>query len=190
MQIAQDNGGIFSPFPVGSGGDEETLVFFNQRTITNASIFAQASAIISSIERTSFKLQGTRHLATDNLVMPRTWLLPEQGRYKVNVDGAYSELSQCAGSGGLVRVCQGNFVGGFMHRLTQGDHFDAELWACYFGLKIAWDMGLRSITLETDLSDMMNIITGRNTSSQSNSNLANEIRQWLQRDWTRSRYNK
>ncbi|XP_028802157.1 probable ubiquitin-like-specific protease 2B [Neltuma alba] len=59
---------------------------------------------------------------------------------------------------------------------------EAELWAIYKGLQLAWDLGLKNVTLETDAQNLIPLIQ-RNDDSALDSLLSWQIQNLLARPW-------
>ena len=58
------------------------------------------------------------------------------------------KISSKLGCGGIIRGEVGEFVYGFISPVDDGDHLKVELWECLLGLKMAWNIGLKSLILE------------------------------------------
>ena len=55
-----------------------------------------------------------------------------------------------AGGGGLLRDQDGRWISGFSFKLGTCSVLVAELWAILHGLRLAWEKGVRKLTVETD----------------------------------------
>ncbi|XP_015959422.1 uncharacterized protein LOC107483305 [Arachis duranensis] len=83
---------------------------------------------------------------------------------KLNVDGS---VIQPAGSGtcsGLLRNGDGNLVAGFMMKIGRITITFAEIWAIYTGMKLAVELGINSLQIETDSSCALKLIDGSSSS--------------------------
>lgn len=59
----------------------------------------------------------------------------------VAVDASVKACGTMAGCGGVIRDHLGNFVSSFARRLEQSFVLEAELWALYHRLCLAWGKG-------------------------------------------------
>ncbi|KAM1100842.1 hypothetical protein PS1_007238 [Malus domestica] len=79
------------------------------------------------------------------------WSFPQHGWYKLNVDGTYRSGSGCIAGGGVIRNQDGEWLRGFAENLGTGKKpIEAEVWALYRGLELAWNSGWVPIEVETD----------------------------------------
>ena len=78
------------------------------------------------------------------------WLRPERGWVKLNTDGAANTDLGRAGGGGILRDCEGNWVGGFARFLGNWSSLLAELWALKDCLSLAKNLGFVSICIEVN----------------------------------------
>ncbi|KAK8572720.1 hypothetical protein V6N13_048300 [Hibiscus sabdariffa] len=86
------------------------------------------------------------------------WLAPEEGRYKLNTDGARCNTDGFASCGCVVRDALGAWKFGFSKFIGMCEVLEAELWGVVTGLRMAWDRGLRRIILEVDSADAVRSI--------------------------------
>jgi ribonuclease HI len=96
----------------------------------------------------------------------KKWIPPEEGRLKLNVDGAFSS-SGGAGAGTVLRDHQGTVVAAACRALVHcRDATEAELLAIEDGLRLALLWSPLPFTLETDSSEAAELIkeTTPNTS--------------------------
>ena len=78
------------------------------------------------------------------------WLRPERGWIKLNTDGEVNSALGRAGGGGILRDCEGNWIGGIARFLGNCYSLMAELWAFKDGLSLAKNLGYFSICIEVD----------------------------------------
>ena len=78
------------------------------------------------------------------------WTLPVEGWWKVNTDGYSKGNPGSAGGGGIIRDHMGNWIAEFLVNIDHCDSMLAECWEAFYGLKLAWDRGLRKLVLEID----------------------------------------
>ena len=69
---------------------------------------------------------------------------------KLNTGGAANTDLGCEGGGGILRDCEGNWVGGFARFLGNCSSLLAELWALKDGLSLAKNLGFVSICIEVN----------------------------------------
>ncbi|BBH05413.1 zinc ion-binding protein, partial [Prunus dulcis] len=79
---------------------------------------------------------------------------------KLNIDGSRVSASGCIAAGGIIRNSEGSWIAGFSANLGHGEVLVAEAWALYYGLNLAWQMGLRQITLNSDSALVVDMING------------------------------
>ena len=77
------------------------------------------------------------------------WRPPEQSWIKLNVDGAFSQSTQCAGGGGLVRDHKGEILAAFSAGLEGSSGLEAEVSAVLLGILMAKQHGSQ-IWIEVD----------------------------------------
>ncbi|XP_028765116.1 uncharacterized protein LOC114723126 [Neltuma alba] len=142
------------------------------------SIYPRASAIISCIKMTPKKLTNMQTHPNDCPGGDHTRV---NTRQMVQVDGAFSFLTQTAGCGGILKDTEGKIVEGFYHRLDKGDAFTAEVWACLLGLRRAWDLGFRDLILMSDSTNALHAIETEPTDTHEDWNVIMEIKGMLQR---------
>ncbi|PQM43263.1 hypothetical protein Pyn_40418 [Prunus yedoensis var. nudiflora] len=86
------------------------------------------------------------------------WSFPHHGWYKLNVDGTYRSGSGCIAGGGVIRNQEGEWLSGFAANLGTGKVIEAELWALYRGLELAWNSGLAPLEVETDSTTVVKLM--------------------------------
>jgi ribonuclease HI len=85
------------------------------------------------------------------------WTKPPHNCFKLNVDGSKS-VSGVIGAGGVIRDWSGNWVQGFSHYIGAGEIFEAEVWGLYIGLKMAVDLQLKNLLVESDSVMAVNLL--------------------------------
>ncbi|KAM0909096.1 hypothetical protein ACQ4PT_015043 [Festuca glaucescens] len=109
------------------------------------------------------------------------WIPPAQGWAKVNVDGAFSKESDIGGGGVILRDHHGGFISGACNFFSPvSDPERAELLACRQGLKLAQDMGLPKVLLETDFANVVAKLKGTDMDRSIHGPLVEEIKVLLQ----------
>lgn len=85
------------------------------------------------------------------------WLKPPRGSFKLNVDGSRS--TNClSGAGGVIRNWSGDWIKGFTHHISEGEVLQAELWGIFIGLKLAADLCIKKLEVESDSAVAVNLI--------------------------------
>ncbi|KAK2382027.1 TMV resistance protein N [Trifolium repens] len=86
------------------------------------------------------------------------WHPPPEGYIKVNVDGSSLGNLGNAGFGGLLRNDRGSWIHGFSGSCGRASNLVAELSAIWKGLQLAWDLGYKSIIMESDSQAALDLI--------------------------------
>ncbi|KAK7396211.1 hypothetical protein VNO78_17051 [Psophocarpus tetragonolobus] len=100
---------------------------------------------------------------------------------KLNVDCC---CTANPGYGGLFRDVEGKWLGGFYGTRGFTTNMEAKLYAICQGLITAWDLGYRTVLLETDSSEAINLIEKANIEECAYGSLVADIRCLKQRDWS------
>ncbi|KAM0997406.1 hypothetical protein ACFX13_007378 [Malus domestica] len=103
----------------------------------------------SELELPESSRGSTKKKHKNNQEVLLCWSFPRHGWYKLNVDGSYR--SGCIAGGGVIRNQDGEWLSGFAENLGTGKKpIEAEVWALYRGLELAWNYGWYPIEVETD----------------------------------------
>ncbi|BBH02046.1 ubiquitin-specific protease 12 [Prunus dulcis] len=86
------------------------------------------------------------------------WSFPHHGWYKLNVDGSYRSGSGCIAGGGVIRNQEENGYLGLLQIWGTGKVIEAELWALYRGLELAWKSGSAPLEVETDSTTVLKLM--------------------------------
>lgn len=78
------------------------------------------------------------------------WEPPPEGAFKLNIDGAARSNPGEAGIGGIIRDHKGNMISAFSKNIGIASNNKAEVWALYLGIKIANELEITDIIIETD----------------------------------------
>ncbi|CAL5325064.1 unnamed protein product [Camellia sinensis] len=137
-----------------------------------------SSAIASAIE--------WQHLSPSKQPCPSlpstiSWLPPKPGLFKLNTDGASKNNPGLAAADGIIRDWTGKWISDFCRNIGHSSSIEAELWAMRDGLKLALDLNLTGIEVETDATIMQNIILGNFNHCHQLSNLIHDCRYLLDR---------
>lgn len=87
------------------------------------------------------------------------------GWNKLNTDGSWHQMNNGAGSGGVFRGSEGEWLGGFMYRVGNGDVHEAELRAVIQGLRLAWNLGFRKLFVKLDSAMVVQWLKNKDRSS-------------------------
>jgi ribonuclease HI len=116
-----------------------------------------------------------------------TWIKPQPGVFKVNVDGAHSSLNGTSTCGGLIRDHHGRLIKGFFSKVSSSSSLFAEMWALHSGILVARDLGLNRVVFETDSLTLFNMVKKGHTNFTPLILLLKDISILLHRtDWTSS----
>lgn len=85
---------------------------------------------------------------------------PPLNYLKLNCDGSIRDNGRSEGCGGVLRDEHGDFILAFTQRLQACSSLEVELWGILHGLQIAWSKNLKSIVVETDSLDALELIAG------------------------------
>ena len=106
-----------------------------------------------------FSVAATVDLATPRPASSSCWSPPPHGVYKINVDGASSNLDGSSSIGVIIRDCKGDTIAALCKPLQS--HFSAELveiLALEQGILLAQDMQLTRVLFECDASNVINAV--------------------------------
>ncbi|XP_050386206.1 uncharacterized protein LOC126802601 [Argentina anserina] len=87
-----------------------------------------------------------------------SWIRPPEQFLKLNVDGTRSGQSGKIGAGGVIRDHNGNWVSGFQINLGVGAIIEAEAWSLYYGLKLAHNLHISKLEIESDSAILINLL--------------------------------
>ncbi|KAL4325712.1 hypothetical protein GQ457_11G032710 [Hibiscus cannabinus] len=110
------------------------------------------------------------------------WCCSEHGWMKVNCVGAVTSREGTVAIGEVMRDCSENWRFGFSRSIGRSSVLLAELWAILDSLRHAWEIGIRSIRLETDSMTATKVIYSRDSEIADNM-LLHDIKKFLSRDW-------
>ena len=101
---------------------------FEQRFITDDVVIASAKAMMEDMKLIRQRVAGTNIEGASEFKERVGWKPPiEEDWVKLNVDGAFSDASNMAACGGLLRNRDGTFLQGFVAKLHEGDALYAKL---------------------------------------------------------------
>ena len=85
-----------------------------------------------------------------------TWSKPSVGTVKVNVKGVFQRSHLRASIACVMRDSDGRWLGGCESMIGLSIQSTAELWSIWYGLKLAWEAGKTSVTLECESEEAVN----------------------------------
>ncbi|KAL4359391.1 hypothetical protein AHAS_Ahas08G0072700 [Arachis hypogaea] len=88
-----------------------------------------------------------------------------------------------ASCGGLIRDCQGRMIAGFMMNLKKCSITLAELWGLYAGIKLARELGIGKLLVETDSLCTANFVQNMAPSRIAGTPLLRAIKLLLAHPW-------
>ncbi|KAF7844864.1 reverse transcriptase [Senna tora] len=91
------------------------------------------------------------------------WSPPPEGFYKLNVDGSCMGNPGLMAAAGVIRDHLGHWISGFSKFIGPGCSLAAELWGLFLGLKLAKDIGIKNLMVETDCAAVSNLINCNDT---------------------------
>jgi ribonuclease HI len=110
------------------------------------------------------------------------WNPPKTNFVRLNTDGAY-KVNQAAGCGGVIRGCDGEWIGGFAKGVGLCSAFMAELWGVLEGLKYVRRLGFLKVELHIDSKAVVQVVETRHLRSSLGVALAKQIWHLLNMDW-------
>ncbi|CAL1388702.1 unnamed protein product [Linum trigynum] len=108
------------------------------------------------------------------------WKPPPAGWSCLNTDG--SVVGGNAAAGGVIRREDGRMLRAFSGNLGEGSITRAELARIAFGLKAAWEMGIRQVQVQTDSHAALRLVEGAGE-RHPHLALVSEVRRLLALDW-------
>jgi hypothetical protein len=128
-------------------------------------------------------LNSNNHVVTarNQSVVLIGWSPPKSQFVKLNTDGAY-KVSQVAGCGGVIRGCQGEWLGGFAKCVGLCSAFIAELWGVVEGLRLSHRLGFKKVEVNIDSEAVVHVVNNGISSSVMGYSLLQRIRNLLSMD--------
>jgi ribonuclease HI len=116
-----------------------------------------------------------------------SWTLPNRNWVALNTDGSTIAGSFLSSAGGLLRNDEGRWLCGFTCNVGQCTAFTAELWGVFYGLTLAWDLGISQIRVEIDNNAVLSILKKPNhpipVAHYKNITLIRSIIELIRRRW-------
>ncbi|KAK9988891.1 hypothetical protein SO802_029130 [Lithocarpus litseifolius] len=107
------------------------------------------------------------------------WYKPQEGWFKLNLDGASLGNPEKVG-GGLIRDSYGRWIKGFMIYIGISTSIIAEFWALRDSLTLASQLGITHLAVELDAKVVVDLILSRKTPNSSYTSILNDCRYLLE----------
>ncbi|KAL9457816.1 hypothetical protein AB3S75_006795 [Citrus x aurantiifolia] len=109
------------------------------------------------------------------------WTPPPEGKYKVNVDAAIQMAGLKAGLGAVVRNSNGRIIAAAVKKVCfQGTVAGMEAEAVLFGIQVAQQVEYLPMIIESDSTEVVELVWSRKSSLTEVSWTVEEIKQQLQ----------
>ena len=82
-----------------------------------------------------------------------TWTKPQNGYVKINVKGVFVRSEMRAAIACIMRDDKGNWIKGCQSMIGLAVPITAELWSIWYGLRLAWEKGQKSVILECECAE-------------------------------------
>ncbi|RYR27976.1 hypothetical protein Ahy_B01g052052 [Arachis hypogaea] len=156
----------------------------------NELIFSEDSLPNTQFSRIAVNLADHYHFAlnltevsTKTLRLTRKesigWEPPEQGWLKLNVDGSVLHPGSRGACGGIIRNWEGRVVAGFSMKIGKCTITTAEIWGFYVGIKLATEMRISKLVVESDSKCAVELIQKTSVEKHSQSTLIRAIKELL-----------
>ncbi|KAE8683955.1 hypothetical protein F3Y22_tig00111164pilonHSYRG00005 [Hibiscus syriacus] len=99
--------------------------------------------------------------------IPHQWTAPDQGWISLNVDGAVSTRTGHGTIGWVFGDADGAWLLGFIKSIGIVQPLQAELWAIFIVLQIAWEQGFELLLLQTDSLEAAKLLEQSDVASSS-----------------------
>ncbi|CAN1225592.1 Putative ribonuclease H protein At1g65750, partial [Linum perenne] len=106
----------------------------------------------------------------------------DEGWFILNTDGSRYTSPSSTAIGGLIRNDQGQFVQAFTANLGDCSITRAEMGAIVQGMKLAWDLGVRKLLVQSDSKAAVAILQKEDTNHQ-HAILVSEFIEFKSRRW-------
>ncbi|KAL0014756.1 hypothetical protein SO802_001825 [Lithocarpus litseifolius] len=131
-----------------------------------------------ALAKVSHKTHG---LELTPLEFTTRWERPTSGWVKLNTDGSSLGNPGLAGSGGVIRDEEGNWLMGFARNIGITTSFQVELWGLRDGLNLCVERNFSAVEVELDARAVLNVITSLVCSNSLITSLVDDCKQLASR---------
>ncbi|XP_004292858.1 PREDICTED: putative ribonuclease H protein At1g65750-like [Fragaria vesca subsp. vesca] len=113
----------------------------------------------------AIKWKKTKLKSNENSMFSYTmlsWKMPPHNFFKLNVDGTRTSPSGKIGAVGVIRNHFGDWIIGFHINIGVGEILDAEAWGLFHGLKLAVDLNIKNLLIESDSAILVQLMQNSN----------------------------
>ncbi|CAN1134643.1 Putative ribonuclease H protein At1g65750 [Linum perenne] len=144
-----------------------------RRHLTNQVNCSRCAVAVESFEHVIFDWQ-TRLIA---------WQPGDEGWFTLNTDGSRITQSGATAIGGIIRDSGGTLVRAFSANVGNCSITRAELRAVVEGLKIAWSLGIRKVTIQSDSAAAVAMLQAGGNPTHRHAALVAEFQALRARQW-------
>ncbi|KAL4390584.1 hypothetical protein HN873_007945 [Arachis hypogaea] len=109
------------------------------------------------------------------------WEPLEEGWAKLNVDGSVLQPGSRGASGGIIRDSRGRFLAGFSMNIGKCTITIAELWGFFVGMKLAVEMSIPYLMVESDSSCAVHLLQSAVVENHVGASLVRSIKELMTR---------
>ncbi|XP_074327975.1 uncharacterized protein LOC141665890 [Apium graveolens] len=91
-----------------------------------------------------------------------TWSKPNVGSVKVNVKGVFKRSQMRSAVACVIRDSDGQWVRGCKSMIGLAVSITAAMWSIFYGLKLAWEHQDKSVLVESDCEEAVNLVLNPN----------------------------
>ncbi|CAN1254624.1 Putative ribonuclease H protein At1g65750 [Linum perenne] len=111
------------------------------------------------------------------------WRPAGEGWFSLNSDGSLYTTNNAAAAGGVIRDGNGRFIKAFAANLGICSIMRAELRGIVEGMKLAWDLGIRKLMIQTDSKAAADMLSVPGNSTSRHASLLQQFSELLSREW-------
>ncbi|KAK8995182.1 hypothetical protein V6N11_069627 [Hibiscus sabdariffa] len=138
------------------------LIFQNPDLLNDATIVRRSLAWVKHysdcVARGTGSASGSQSEPLERVVSCLDWVI-------LNVDGAVPMPMSNGSIGGLFRNCGGDWIMGFAKAVGHVNSLQAELWALFEGLSLAWKQGFEKVLVRSDSKQAVDFVNSPSADS-------------------------